>query len=225
MERRTAPLSASQESEPESGAKEAAARAAEESTKVVQTAGEQTREVAGTVKEQAVEVVETAKQQGRNLAHEAREQLRQQASSQTERMAEALRNVGTQVQALADGRTEDAGGTRDYAHQAANTVQEWAGRVESRGFQGLTQDLERVARRRPGVFLAGAAGAGFLIGRFLRSSSGSGGSAGGGNEASNWRPPPAMERAESMALPVDAANSLVGGFAPLESDPAVGSGR
>jgi hypothetical protein len=173
MERRGSPPYATQDPATQGGAKQAASRAADESKQVAQTAGEQTREVVGAVKEQAGDVVATAKQQGRNVAHETREQLRHQADSQTQRLAEALRSVGGQVQALADGRTQEAGGTRDYAGQAATTLQEWAGRVESRGFQGLTRDLEQVALRRPGAFLAGAAAAGFVLGRLVRSQSGS----------------------------------------------------
>jgi hypothetical protein len=194
---------------------------------VAQTASEQTQEVAGAVKEQAAEVVQSAKEQGRNVAHEAREQLRVQANSQTQRLAEALRGVGTQVQALADGRTEEAGGARDYARQAAGTVQEWAGRVESRGFQGLTRDLEQVARRRPGAFLAGAATAGFLIGRLLRSSSAS---ASGAGESDGAAPRPGGQTAPPMApaapliLPTEVPPSPVTGeFAPIQTGPGTGS--
>jgi hypothetical protein len=194
---------------------------------VAQTAGEQTREVADAVKEQASEVVQTAKEQGRSVTHEAREQLRQQADSQTERLAGALRNVGDQVHALAEGRVDEAGGVRDYARQAGTTVQEWAGRVESRGFQGLTRDLEQVARRRPGAFLAGAAAAGFLIGRLVRSSAASGSSVGGASQGaqrySGSTPP--FEPAETIALPVDVAapNPVAGEFAPVQPATSRGS--
>jgi hypothetical protein len=228
MERRGTPPYASQEPGTQGGAKEAASRAADESKQVAQTAGEQTREVAGAMKEQAAEVVQTAKEQGRSVTHEAREQLRQQADSQTERLAEARRNVGDQVHALAEGRVEEAGGVRDYARQAGTTVQEWAERVDSRGFQGLTRDLEQVARRRPGTFLAGAAAAGFLIGRIVRSSSASGSSAGGAPNAGEPRfsgsTPPRFEPAEPLELPVDVApNPVAGEFTPVQSASSRGS--
>ena len=228
MERRGTPPYASQEGGSDSTAKEAASRAVEESKQVAQTTGEQTREVAAAVKDQAAEVVQAAKEQGRNVADETREQLRRQANSQTERLAEALRNLGSQVHALADGKVEEAGGVRDYARQAGTTVQEWAGRVESRGVQGLTRDLEQVARRRPGVFLAGAAAAGFVIGRLVRSSSASGPSAGGGSvdgasRVSGHTPPP-FEPAQPVAAPVDLASPPVAGqFAPVQTSPGSGS--
>lgn len=219
MERRGTPVNAPQAGGSDSAAKEAASRAVEESKQVTQTAGEQTREVAGTVKEQAADVVQTAKAQSRNVAHEAREQLRHQAGTQTQRLAEALRSAGDQVRALAEGRVAEAGGARDYARQAAGTAQEWAGRVESRGFEGLTRDLEQVARRRPGAFLAGAAAAGFVIGRFVRSSSASGSttsdaSRDGAPRAGGPTSPPS-EAAQPLALPVDVAPTLVAGeFVP-----------
>jgi hypothetical protein len=223
MERRAAPPDSAHESGPDGGAHDAAARVAQETKHVAQTAGEQTGEVAGTVKAEAASVVQTAKDQGRNVAHEAREQARTQANAQTERLAGALRNVGQQVEALAEGRADEAGPARDYARQAATTVQAWAGKVESRGFQGLTHDLEQIARRRPGAFLAGAAAAGFLIGRFLRSASAS--SASGGNGATGWQTPPTMARAEPTALPPVEATALAGEFAPTESGPMTRAGR
>ena len=42
-------------------------------------------------------------------------------------------------------------------------------RLEDRGIEGVVDDVSRFARRRPGVFLLAAAGAGFVVGRFVRS--------------------------------------------------------
>jgi hypothetical protein len=229
MERRSAPPDASQEGASDSAAKAAASRAVEESKQVTQTASEQTREVAGAVRDQAAEVVQTAKEQSRHVVHEAREQLRRQADSQTQRLAEVLRSAGEQVRALADGRVEEAGGARDYARQAAGTAQEWAGRVESRGFQGLTRDLEQVARRRPGAFLAGAVAAGFVIGRFVRSSSTSGPTGPAPTDGSLRSGAPAsspLAPGEPLALPVDVAPApLAGEFAPMGTAPSPGPGE
>jgi hypothetical protein len=40
--------------------------------------------------------------------------------------------------------------------------------MEQGGAQGVVDDVTRFARRRPGVFLAGAAGMGFVVGRLVR---------------------------------------------------------
>jgi hypothetical protein len=43
-----------------------------------------------------------------------------------------------------------------------------AERLESGGLEGALSDLQTFARRRPGVFLLGAAATGFAVGRLLR---------------------------------------------------------
>jgi len=55
-----------------------------------------------------------------------------------------------------------------YARQASGEVQRFAQRIDERGFDGLVDDLQSFARRRPGAFLLGAAVTGFATGRLLR---------------------------------------------------------
>ena len=63
----------------------------------------------------------------------------------------------------------------DYVRQAAETLLAAANRAqrvsddtEFRGVTGLPEDLDDLARRRPGVFVAVAAAAGLAAGRALR---------------------------------------------------------
>jgi hypothetical protein len=165
--------------------REVARTAADQGGQVVATAGEQAREVTGTAAQGAKDVASTAKEQmsgvtseaaaqARNLMEESKTQLKQQAQSQTDRIASQLRQIGDQIQALVDGRADEAGPVGDYARQAVQTMSRYAGQVENRGFDGMMNDVQRFARRRPGAFLLGAAIAGFGIGRVLRN-------AGGGN--------------------------------------------
>jgi hypothetical protein len=49
--------------------------------------------------------------------------------------------------------------------QVATTGRRAADYLEERGVSGALDDLQRFARRRPGLFLAGALAAGFLAGR------------------------------------------------------------
>jgi hypothetical protein len=146
--------------------------------------GEQTRQVAGMAAEGAKDVVQTAKdqaaevgteikEQGRDVVNQARSQLRGQADDQTQQIAGKLRELGDEMRALVDGRPEQAQNVRGYADQAAGKLSELAGRLESRGFDGVVDDVKSFARRRPGAFLAGAAVAGMAVGRLLRNSSGS----------------------------------------------------
>jgi hypothetical protein len=203
VEERSSPPSGSPESHGTGGAKQAASQAAQETKQVARTAGEQAGEVTGTAEEQAAEVVSTAKEQGRSVARETKEQLRRQARSQGEQLAQALRRVGEQVQALAEGRADDAGKAGDYARQAASTVNDWAGRVESQGLEGFVRDLEGFARRRPGMFLGGAAAAGFLVGRVIRGARGGAAppAGGDGQERRELGPQPALLPSEPVFVP------------------------
>jgi hypothetical protein len=88
---------------------------------------------------------------------------------QASRLAGALFQVGTQAVALSQGRPEQAGPLVDYAEQAADWLDTCASHIEDRGLEGLATDVVDFARRRPAVFLAGAAVVGFGVGRLIRS--------------------------------------------------------
>ncbi len=83
--------------------------------------------------------------------------------------AAGLQSLSGQLSALRDGRPEDAGALTDYLSEAEQRVSGLADRLQSGGAQGAVDDLSRFARRRPGLFLAGAVGLGFLVGRLARS--------------------------------------------------------
>ena len=80
-----------------------------------------------------------------------------------------------QAVALSQGRPEQAGPLVDYAEQAATWLDNAASHIEERGLEGLATDVVDFARRRPAVFLAGAAVVGFGVGRLIRSGAISGG--------------------------------------------------
>ncbi|HZR12380.1 MAG TPA: hypothetical protein VFC33_03945 [Acidimicrobiia bacterium] len=135
---------------------------------VAQHAGDRATDVAQSAKERAGDVADEVRTQTANVAQQAKDQLHQQARSQTGEAASALRRISDQARALSEGRVDDAGQVRDYARQAAGKVSDFADRLQSRGFDGIVNDVESFARRRPGAFLVCAAGAGFLVGRLLR---------------------------------------------------------
>lgn len=128
------------------------------------TVGRQASEVAGTAKEQAAKVVEEAGTQAQELLGGLREQLGQQAQTQGRRLAQTIRTLAGELEEM--GRhgpaesvtTSLVGRVADGGHQVAD-------RIEERGPQGLLDDVQDFARRRPGMFLAGAALAGLLVGR------------------------------------------------------------
>jgi hypothetical protein len=103
------------------------------------------------------------------LAADAKHQLREQANAQATKVADSMRRLSAEFRALSEGRVQEAGSVREYAQQATSKLDQFAGQIDERGFEGLVDDLQRFARRRPGAFLLGAMGAGFLAGRLFRS--------------------------------------------------------
>jgi hypothetical protein len=139
-------------------------------TKVVaRTANADVRELAGTVRDQADQVKGELAGQAREMLAETQGQLRQQADMQASRVASVLFQVGSQAVALSEGRPAQAGPLVDYAEQAAEWLDSAAAHIEERGLEGLATDVVDFARRRPAVFLAGAAVVGFGLGRLIRS--------------------------------------------------------
>ena len=136
---------------------------------VARTADQDVRELAGTVRTQADQVKGELAGQAKAMLDETRGQLQTQADIQATRAARALFQVGSQAVALSEGRPEQAGPLVDYAEQAAGWLDDTASYIEERGLEGLATDVVDFARRRPGVFLAGAAVLGFGVGRLIRS--------------------------------------------------------
>lgn len=120
-------------------------------------------------REQVGEVTAEAKAQMANLVDNGKQQLHQQADQQTGKVVESLRRVTDKMRALGEGRPDEAGSLRDYLDDLTARLERFAETLESRGLDGISSDVQGFARRRPGAFLGGAAAAGFLAGRLLRS--------------------------------------------------------
>jgi hypothetical protein len=158
---------------------------------VASAAAGQAQELAGTVRAEAARVTEEVSFQVQSLADETRQQLETQAYEATSRLAGGFRQLGEEAQALADGRPADAPNLRPYVRQAADRfhstahgLTDLAATIDERGLEGLVEDAQSFARRRPAAFLMGAAAAGFLIGRMVRA----GAISSGGNGASGSAP-------------------------------------
>ncbi len=140
----------------------------DKATDVATTARDEARDVAGDARSEASAVVSEAGTQARHLADEARIAVRHQASDGASRAASAVDQLAGRLRALAEGDTERAGDLRRYAGDLGDRLAGVAGRMNDRGVDGLVDDVQRFARRRPGMFLAVAAGAGFAAGRIFR---------------------------------------------------------
>jgi len=151
--------------------REVALEAAGEGREVVDAARQDALELTGAAREQLSEISQEVVDQGRGLLEETRTQLEEQANTQVEQLARALRSFGSETQALAEGRTSEAGGLPGYLENVSGRLERWADDLETRGVDGLVDDVKAFARRRPGVFLLGATALGFGVGRLIRAKS------------------------------------------------------
>jgi len=130
---------------------------------------------AGDLKDTALEhvgaVTADAKEKATNVAHDVRRELETQGNTQAKRAASALHDVGAQLSDMANAG--QPGPVSDVTRQLADKSRQVASRLEEGGVQGVGDDLRRFARRQPGLFLAAAGVAGFVVTRVLRNVQGS----------------------------------------------------
>jgi hypothetical protein len=141
--------------------------AKDEAAGVARHAADKGGEVAGTVGEQANRVAAETKRQARNLLNESKEQLSGQARQGQQRAADGLRTLANQLQQMSE-KTEDQGVASEVARQVADRTHGVASWLERREPGDLVDEVRRFARRKPGVFLLGAALAGVAVGRLTR---------------------------------------------------------
>jgi plasmid stabilization system protein ParE len=116
-------------------------------------------------------LTDDAKDKATDVAHDVRRELETQGDAQAKRAASALHNVGSQLHDMAD--SGQPGTVTDVTRQLADKSRQVASRLEEGGVQGVGDDLRRLARRQPGLFLAAAGVAGFVVTRALRNAQGS----------------------------------------------------
>lgn len=124
--------------------------------------------VADKVRDEAGSVAQVAQEQVRGLFGDAQDRVQQEAEQQVERLAGALNSLSKSLEALREGRPDDAGPLVDYLERVQNQIERFGSRVEDMGLSGVLDESRRFARRRPGVFLGTAAFAGLVVGRLAR---------------------------------------------------------
>jgi ElaB/YqjD/DUF883 family membrane-anchored ribosome-binding protein len=122
-------------------------------------------EVAGTAKDQAGQVANEAKAHAQELAGQTADQLNTQAGEQAQRLSSTLGELSDQLGSMADG-----GEPGTTAHAVVSDLADRSGRLSSyladREPREILRDVQDFGRRRPAAFIAGAAVAGLLVGRF-----------------------------------------------------------
>jgi gas vesicle protein len=127
-----------------------------------------TADVASTAGQEARRVAADTKHQVRRLVGQTREDLQQQAATQQSRAASSLRELADQLREMADGSDQD-GVARGLVDDVARRAGDAASWLDTRSPGSLLDEARGFARRRPGAFLAIAAGVGVVAGRLSRS--------------------------------------------------------
>lgn len=146
----------------------AASMMQDEAVGVAAEAKEAGGRVASTAKDEATRVAREAQGQARRMLHEVSDELRDQADTQQQRAASGLHSVGEELRSMA-GSSEQHGVASEVVGQIAERVESTAQWLAMRDPGSLLADVKSFARRRPGVFITVAAGAGIVVGRLVKS--------------------------------------------------------
>ncbi len=154
---------------------------------------QQANEAKETVKHTVAETTATVKQQGRQAVNEAQQAASELAAEAKHTATEKLGEAKHRAESMVDERKNQtaerlqgiAGALREtstklqdqqedtfanYAATAADQVDKFSGYLRNQNVGDLLHDVDSLARRQPELFLAGALAAGFLLGRFFKSS-------------------------------------------------------
>jgi hypothetical protein len=122
--------------------------------------------VASSAATEAKAVASEAASEAKDVLTDARQQLRQQAEEQSAKVASVIGELGDQLRRMA--AAGESGPARDIVSGVADQAEQMSQRLRNGGLDRTLEDARRVARNRPGMFLAGAALAGFAAARVVR---------------------------------------------------------
>lgn len=140
---------------------------AEQST--TDQAKEKMHEAAGQAQQQVGQKAQEVRGQAAEGIKQQLDSRSTQAGEQVSATADALRKVGEQLKQ--DGQEAPA----RYARQAAQPVERLGRYLTDADGERILQDAEQFARRRPWVTAVGGVALGFVVARFIKASSTSGG--------------------------------------------------
>lgn len=139
------------------------------------TTPENMKETAGSMKDQAVTKARDTGEKVKEQAQEKIDQAKTQAMSklrdgksrvagQVGTMAHAFRSAGSEL------RGEDQARLAEFTESAAERMERMGRYIDEHSLGELIDDVERIARRTPSLFLGGAFAMGLIGARFLKTS-------------------------------------------------------
>jgi hypothetical protein len=133
-------------------------------------------------KQQSQQLAHQARQQASNLASRTSEQAKSQLANQKHNASQRLTPIQSALRESAQQlRNQGQGQVGDYAERAADQVERFSTYLRHTEVDEIMDEVRGFGRRRPGLFLGGAAAIGFFATRFLKSSTEEAPSAGYGD--------------------------------------------
>ncbi|MDB5560193.1 MAG: hypothetical protein JWQ36_3127 [Enterovirga sp.] len=117
----------------------------------------------------ASEIANTAAEQGRGLLQAATGTAATFADQRKDTAAQSIADLAASLRETG-GNFDEQPSLKAFVGSAADGLEQLATGLRDRSFADLYADVEAVARRQPMTFGAGAAIAGFLLARFIKSS-------------------------------------------------------
>lgn len=148
-------------------AKQTAGQAKEAAAQVAGHGQQAAADVARTGQQAAGQVAGEAKKQASDLLGKTRAEVREQVETGRTSAVSSLRDLGDQLAAMTDDVDQD-GTAIEAASTARDRVRGAADWLEARDPDQILEQVRRVGRERPGVFLLTAAVAGVVAGRLTR---------------------------------------------------------
>ncbi|GGZ32792.1 hypothetical protein [Streptomyces poonensis] len=155
-------------------AKEVGRTAQEGARQSAHVVREKGQEVAGTAREGAQEVLQETAGRGRDLYERFKEQAEGEAGTQARRLATNIRYLAEDLQHMSESCKPESPAA-PLVRRMAERGHTLADRLDRQRPGELLDEVRDFARRRPGMFLAGAALAGFAVSRLGRGVTAAGG--------------------------------------------------
>jgi hypothetical protein len=131
-------------------------------------------------KQQSQQLAQQARQQASDLANRGTEQAKGQLANQKHEASQRMVPIQTALRETAQQlRKQGQGSVGQYSDRAADQVERFSTYLRETDVDEIMEEVRDFARRRPALFLGGAAAVGFFATRFLKSSSQEGASAAG----------------------------------------------
>lgn len=141
--------------------------ARDQAQNVASDAKDAAQNVAGVAKDEAKGVAAEAKTQAKDLIAQTTSELKDQAATQQKRVASGLHSVGDEFEAMADGSV--GGVASELVRTLGDRAESVASWLDGRDPGSLLDEVKSFAARKPGTFIAIAAGVGIVAGRLTKS--------------------------------------------------------